>query len=544
MYKKITELFFRRDHYAYSNFILKMKLTILLMIIGFMQIKAEGYGQLVSLNVKKANLIEIIADLREQSNVDFLYNTITVKDFKPVTINLNNKDITTILDACFNGQPFTYKLTNKVVLITNKVAVTQPQPQPVPAVVLQALQKVTGVVRDSATNESMRAVSITIEGTGQGTVTDNNGRYSIDVPGPNAVLVYSFVGYTSKRAFVGNTPTINISLASTQNKLNDVVVIGYGTRTKGAVTGAISTVKAEVFENRPQNNVYDALQGALPGVTITRASGAPGNQGYTLQVRGYSSINGNQPFVLIDGIPGDINTINPSDIAQISVLKDAAAAIYGNRAADGVILVTTKKGQKGPPVIEYTANVGLKTPDYLKKMMNTLQYAEFQSEGLINAGIAGFPQSVFDDIKNNAAPNLAQGWNYGITQYPGFYGTTDWNKAIYKNSTQQNHTIGVSGGGDGNNYLLSAGYDRDNGSLRYGESYSDRYNLRLNYDFRPSKRLNVQTRTTFDNAITHQPTMIQNALTNVVRQSMAIRVMKTRPNRLLKVDRANMNYQG
>jgi TonB-dependent SusC/RagA subfamily outer membrane receptor len=127
--------------------------------------------------------------------------------------------------------------------------------------------------------------------------------------------------------------------------------VGYGTRTRGATTGAISTVKSEVFENRPLNNSFDALQGAIPGMTITRASGQPGSQGYTLQIRGYSSMNQNQPLVLIDGIPGDIATINPNDILQISVLKDAAAAIYGARAADGVIIVTTKNGRRGAPVV-------------------------------------------------------------------------------------------------------------------------------------------------------------------------------------------------
>lgn len=515
MYKKFTELLFGGNSCVFSNFILKMKLTIFLMIITFLQLKAESFGQNVTLNVKKAPLNEIVSQLRKQVNIDFLYNNGAVKDFKRVTVDIKNQDLRNVLNACFKDQPFTYKFVNKTVLITKT-----PEVRPItgaPAVAIKA-QSVSGMVRDSATNQPLAGVSIVLVGSSEGTKTNDNGSYLLNVPGPDAVLAFSFIGYQTQRVTVGSKTNINVSLAKLDARLSEVIVVGYGTRTKGAITGAISTVKADVFENRPLNNVYDALQGAIPGMTITRASGQPGGQGYTLQVRGYSSINDNQPLVLIDGIPGDISTVNPSDIAEVSVLKDAAAAIYGNRAADGVVLVTTKKGKKGPPQVEYTLDVGIKKPDYLKKMMNTLEYAEFQNEGLLNVGIKGFPQSVFDDIKAGAPPNLTQGWNYGITSYPGFYGYTDWNKVIYKTSTQQLHNLTVSGGGEGSDYLLSLGYDRDNGNLRYGTNYSQRYNLRLNYDFRLLKNLNVQTRTSFENAITKQPTMLSNAITNTLRQ--------------------------
>lgn len=379
---------------------------------------------------------------------------------------------------------------------------------------------ITGKVVDSATNQTLPGVNIAVEGSTIGTASTAAGDFAIDVPSAESVLRVSFVGYKTQRIVVGTKTNFTIKLSRTDNQLNDVVVIGYGTRAKGAVTGAISTVKSDVFENRPLNNVYDALQGAVPGVTITRASGAPGNQGYTLQVRGYSSINGNQPFVLIDGVPGDMNTINTNDIADITVLKDAAAAIYGNRAADGVILVTTKKGKKGTMVVDYTANVGVKSPDFMKKMMNTLQYAHFLDEGLRNVGITGISQSVFDKISANAPPDVNQGWNYGLTNYPGFYGYTDWNKVIYKNAIQQIHNISVSGGGENNNYLFSGGYDRDNGTIRYGTNYSEKYNLRMNYDFRITKDLSLQTRSSFDNTVVTQPSYLANgnALTNVVRQ--------------------------
>lgn len=409
-----------------------------------------------------------------------------------------------VLDKILSNKGLIYTIINdKVVAVTSAREMMQ-------------TIHVEGDVTDS-TGKPIQGCSILIQGLKRGTVTDAQGHFAIDIP-DNAVLEISSIGYQSQEIHVTGKALVHIVLKEATNGLNAVVVVGYGTRTAGAVTGAISTVDSKVFENRPLNNVYDALQGTVPGVTITRGSGQPGNQLYSLQIRGYSSVNGNQPLVLIDGIPGDINTINPTDILKITVLKDAAAAIYGNRAADGVILITTKKGEKGPPLLDYTVNIGLKAPDYLKKMMNTLEYAKFDGEGLINAGIQGFPQSVFDSIKADAPPDLNQGWNYGLTNYPGFYGYTNWNKVIYRNSEQQIHNLSVSGGGENSTYLVSAGFDHDDGTLNYGTNYSNRYNLRVNYGFRVLKNLNVQMNTSFENDITKTPTMLDNALTNVVRQ--------------------------
>ena len=333
----------------------------------------------------------------------------------------------------------------------------------------------------------------------------------------------SSVGYIAQEiaVTVPQTEPVRVALVENATNLNDVVVVGYGTRAKGAVTGAIATVKADVFENRPLNNNLDALQGTIPGLTITRGSGQPGAQNYGFNVRGSSSINGNAPLILVDGVPttfSAFNSINPSDIAEVSVLKDAAAAIYGARAGDGVIIVTTKKGKDGPPEVSYSATIGIKQPTYLRKIQNTLQFAEFMDEGLRSVGLSGFPQSVFDNIRANAAPDLTKGWNYNITNYPGFYGYTNWNKEIFKNSLQQLHTLSLSGGGENNNYLFSLGYNQDDGVVRYATNKSQRYNLRLNYDFRITPKLNLETRTSYSNVNNVNPTMLGNALTNVTRQ--------------------------
>jgi TonB-linked SusC/RagA family outer membrane protein len=519
MYKKITELFFRWNAYVFSNFFLKMKLTIFLLMVAFLQIRAEGFAQKVSVTAKNAPLSEVLTQIRKQIDFDFMYNNATIKDAKPITIKADNEDLRTVLDACFKDQPFEYTVKKKVIvikmkaekLITNIPEYLQQQYQ-------QQQQKLTGIVKDLDTGEPLIGVSVGVEGTNQGAITDVDGKFSLNLPGTEVVLVASYIGYETRKISVSTQAEIEISLKKTDTKLNEVVVVGYGTRAKGAITGAISTVKSDVFENRPVKNSFDALQGTIPGLTITRSSGEPGKAAYGLQVRGSSSINGNVPLIIIDGVPGDINTINTNDIAEVTVLKDAAAAIDGARAADGVIIVTTKKGRKGATEVTYAGNLAFKNPTYLRKMQNTLQFAEFMDEGLRNAGIAGFAPEVFEKIKNNAPPETDKGWNYGLSSYPSFYGYTDWNKVLYKNATQQIHNIAVSGGGENSNFLVSLGYNRDNGILNFGDNTSDSYNLRLNYDFRLSKKLNVETRTNFDNRAIVTPTLLGSALTNVTRQ--------------------------
>lgn len=465
----------------------------------------------ITISVQKEKIIQVLSQITRQTGVKFAYSSDVISLNKKITCDFQKKPLIDFFTQTLDLLKIDYKVISSTQILLMPIPKSEQKTVPGDNIVI------SGQITNNK-DRPLAGASVVVKGTLNGAVTDANGRYSLSVSGKGDTLVFSFVGYKEQDIVVGDETVINVQLSSDNSQLDQVIVVGYGTRSRGTVTGAISTVDSTVFENRPLNNVYDALQGAIPGVTITRGSGQPGNQLYTLQIRGYSSINGNQPLVLIDGIPGDINSINPSDILKVSVLKDAAAAIYGNRAADGVILITTKKGKEGTPVVDYTVNVGLKVPHYLKKMMNTLEYAKFQSEGLINAGIQGFPQSVFDSITAGASPDLTRGWNYGITNYPGFYGYTDWNKVIYKSSNQQIHNLSVSGGSKNSTYHVSAGFDNDNGNLNYGTNYSNRYNLRVNYGFRVLKNFNIQMNTSFENDITKTPTMIVNALTNVVRQ--------------------------
>lgn len=204
-------------------------------------------------------------------------------------------------------------------------------------------RKVTGIITDER-GEPIIGANVVVKGTSKGTVTDLNGEYSIEANG-KSILLISYIGYLSEEVAVGNNKTLNIQLKEDAQKLDEVVVIGYGTQKRSNLSGAISKVTSEVIESKPVTNVLSALQGEIPGMVIQRSSGQPGNEDFKMNIRGVSSANGdNAPLVLVDGIPGDINMINPQDIDAISVLKDASASIYGARAAGGVVLITTKKG--------------------------------------------------------------------------------------------------------------------------------------------------------------------------------------------------------
>ncbi|MFT4018858.1 MAG: TonB-dependent receptor [Agriterribacter sp.] len=376
---------------------------------------------------------------------------------------------------------------------------------------LFAQQKtITGKVKDE-NNNPLESVSVTVRGNpNTGTTTDAKGNFSIGASA-NDVLIFEFVGYQKEEVRVAGNSNLDVTLHLSDAKLNEVVVIGYGTKLKGELTGAVSKVDGKAFETRPLTNTMNALQGALPGVTVTRGSGRPGFENYDVQVRGASSVSGSRVLILIDGIPGDLSLINPNDIADLTVLKDAAASIYGARAADGVIIVTTKKGKKGAPSVSYSGNYGVKKPQFLKKRTNTLQLAEMYDEGMRNVNQPGVSEEVFEKIRNNAEPDPT-GWLKYLENFPGFYQSHDWIDDVYGTGAQQMHNISISGGGENNSYLFSAGYQRNEGVFRYGENHSDRYNLRMNYDFKISNRINIETRTTFEN----QPTVTPTALGNVL----------------------------
>ncbi|WP_183576461.1 SusC/RagA family TonB-linked outer membrane protein [Mucilaginibacter sp. X5P1] len=339
--------------------------------------------------------------------------------------------------------------------------------------------KVTGVVKGADNDESLPGASVSVKGTSVGSMTDANGKYSITVP-KDGVLTFSFIGYTTQEINVDGKTVINVTLPSSAKGLNEVVVVGYGTQKKVNLTGAVSVVSAAQLENRPVTGVTNALEGTVPGVTISSNNGQPGFDAGSINIRG-QSLNSTSALVVIDGVistTGDMNAINADDIDNISILKDAASAsIYGNRAAGGVIVITTKKGKKGTAQITYSdyfgKNKAVALPDYLPSW----QAATLYDEARVNEG-------------QTPVYTAAQIQTFKDGSDPYNYPNTDWLKLFYSGSGfQQNHYLGVNGGSDKTTYALSIGYFDEDGITP--KTNTQRYTARLNLNTQIKDNLSV-----------------------------------------------------
>jgi TonB-linked SusC/RagA family outer membrane protein len=327
--------------------------------------------------------------------------------------------------------------------------------------------KVTGTITDAA-GAPMPGVNIQVEGTAIGSISDVNGKYSIQVQNANSVLSFSFIGYVPQKVTVGNRSVIDIVLTEEMTALNEVIVVGYGTQKKANITGSVAAVNTAELEKRSVIKGSLALVGAVSGVALRQLSGNPGNNAAEIRIRGLGTFSsaGSNPLILVDGIESSIDNVNPNDIKSVSVLKDAASAsIYGSRAANGVILVETKKGVAGAPKFSYFSYVGKSKPTMIPEMVNSWEYAELYNEALANMGQQ--PRYTADDIakfKSGTDPN-----------YPNF------NHMDYLWSTgkgiESKHGLTMSGGTQATQYMFSVGYYDQGGLVQ--ENFGKRYDLRM-----------------------------------------------------------------
>jgi TonB-linked SusC/RagA family outer membrane protein len=366
---------------------------------------------------------------------------------------------------------------------------------------------ISGTVTDQEEGLPIPGVNIIVKGTNIGTSTDVEGRYTISVNGPESVLVFSFIGYVTHEVQVSTQTTIDVALVRDVTELGEVVVVGYGEKARANLTGAVASVTSEVLESRPIIDTRTALQGVIPGLYIQRGSGQPGAEGFNLNVRGISSANlgdeiqgsGNSPLVLIDGVFGNMDLLNPSDIESISVLKDASASIYGARAANGVILITTKSGKKGPPVISYSTNFAVTKLAGLMETPNHYQMAVMDNEANIHNGAAPMYTPDLLERVRVGDPNPIPHPVYGSSGWMLMFTSTDWHEAVFENGFQQKHTVNVSGGGDNSSYYLSGSYYDQRGVIKYADDNNKRYNLRMNYDYDFSKKIRLETKIALEN---------------------------------------------
>lgn len=334
-----------------------------------------------------------------------------------------------------------------------------------PAKIL-ADRPVTGRVVD-AKNQTLPGVSVLVKGTNKGTTTDANGRFQLSVPDQGAILQFSYIGYVTQEITVGNQTDINVTMLDDAKSLNEVVVLGYGTQKKADVTGAVSTVTSKDIGRLPVGGIDQALQGKAAGVRVTQSSGQPG-EGITVRIRGVGTINDNSPLYIIDGVPtkDPSSLLNPNDIESMSVLKDASSAsIYGARAANGVIVVTTKRGQSGTPRISFNSYTGIQQHGRLIPMANTAEYAQVYNEAANTDNAAIGDPTLFRKL---------------ITADPSTLPNTDWQRAIFRTAPIQNYQLSISGGTERSHYLISGNYFDQQGIIL--NSGYKRYALRTSVD--------------------------------------------------------------
>jgi len=403
---------------------------------------AYSQNEHFTFNVEKILVRDLLDKIEKQSSYKFLYRSDLVNN-QYLKINVTNASLKDVLSIALDNTDLTYKLLDdKLVVIASKETIASTKKQ-----------ALSGTITDSQTGETLIGVSIYLKGSKTGTITDINGRFSMEVPSAGSVLSISFIGYQTQNVLVANDNVLNVKLIQNTQNLDEVVVIGYGTQKKGDVTSSIATVKSENFVKGSVTDAGQLIQGKVAGLTVISPSGDPTGSTQIL-LRGNTSLMGaNQnPLVLIDGIPGDLNTVTPQDIESIDVLKDgSAAAIYGTRGTNGVILITTRGASgKEKSSIEYSTYFSTQT---IARKINMSTAADFRAQ-------------------------LADGLR-PVDAMPDYKASTDWLKEISRTPITQSHNLTIRGGSNITNYLVSLNYNNAQGMFlkSYKEVFSGRADI-------------------------------------------------------------------
>lgn len=454
-----------------------MKLILFFMLIAVCSLSASSsYSQNTKMSLKLENvkLKDLFHEIKKVSDFSFLYNNRELNDESRVTLSVENQTVENILNIALKGQGLSYEIKDKFILIYPADSKSNAKPGEQPQ---QEKKTITGFVRD-ATGEPVIGASVIVAGTTNGIITDSNGSFTLSVASGNSIKV-SFLGLSEKVILIGNQTKLDIVLEEDSQMLNEVVVVSYGTQKKRDVTGAINTIKASSLSDLPVGQIGQKLQGQIAGVQINQSTGAPG-QGMAFRIRGAASINNaSEPLFVIDGVPTSmgLNNMNPDEIETFSILKDASAtALYGSRAANGVVLITTKKGKSGKAQITFSANYGIQTIKGLRDMdvMDAREFAQFKKEYYEDkAKYEGYTDGVPEMYQN-----------------PEKYGKgTDWYNELLRTAPIQNYSLSLSGGNDFMNTAVVLGYFKQEGVVK--NSSFERFTLRANNEFKINDRVKL-----------------------------------------------------
>lgn len=430
-----------------------MKLTSILILFFVISVSASSYSQSTKLSIQVMNgtFIEVLKQIENQSEFYFYYNKDEVKSIDDVSINVSNMKIEEVMGKLLHGTNLDYKIIDRYIAITKKEGMLLNQ--------TQQLKSVSGKVTDSS-GGPLPGVSIVVKGTTNGAITDGKGNYSLSNIPENATLQFSFVGMKTQEIAIAGKTSVNVVLDEKTIGLDEVVAIGYGTQKRSDITGSVASVSSERLEQIPNTNFGQALQGAVPGLTITTNSAGAEGGDMSILVRGRNSIGANNsPLIVLDGIPysGNISEINPDDISSIEVLKDAsAAAIYGSRGSNGVILVATKRGKLGKPTVNYNGFYGIQKIASLPDVLTGPEFWDFKMKRNPE-GITESERAIYE----------AGTW-------------TDWIDEATRTGQKQQHTLSLSGGTDQIKYFISGTY-LDVSGVAIGDDFK-RYSSRFNFE--------------------------------------------------------------
>ena len=472
------------------HLIMKITLSQLIITLVFTGVSladnthAQGVlNRTVNISSEAKTLNSILKNLEKDADVKFIYSKELIKVDQKISIAATEEKLGSVLDRLLKLKGISYEAINDRIILSN--------PDPLPETFNIAKlapeiksDKITvkGVVKDDK-GEPLIGVGIQVKGTAIGTSTDEKGQFTLIAPDGNGILVFSYIGYISKEEPINNRAEINIILQSDSQSLSEVVVVGYGTQKKATLTGAVSQVKGSEIVQSPSTNVTNSLAGRLAGLVVVTPSSEPGADGSRLRIRGSNTLNNNDPLVVVDGIPGrSLERIDPTTIETISVLKDASAAIYGAQAANGVILVTTKRGKVGKPTISASFNQGVGAPTRLPQMADAPTYATMINEIAYYKDPAGY-KPVYTDDQIKKFSDGSDPWNYP---------NTDWFNEVLKPWSGQNFAnLSISGGSESVKYLVAmsskgqAGFYYDSGT-KYNQ-----YDFRTNLDGKINKNISL-----------------------------------------------------
>ncbi len=466
-----------RYEYSWLRKLFKiMRLTFFLLVVSAMFVSAGVYSQNTKLNLeyRDVSIGQLLEVIEKQTDFRFAYSQSSLDPMDKVTINVKDVNLDQILKTILDNDQLTYKIIDRYVVISDKNQAEEINS-------LRQQSRVTGTVTNSL-GEPIPGVTIVIKGTTQGIITDFDGNFSLSSIPENATLVFSFVGMKTQEIVVGNQSVINLVLEEETIGLDEVVAIGYGTQKREVVTGAITTVQAEDVKMSPAGNVTSGLAGRLSGVVINSRGGQPGRSTTEIFIRGKSTTEDTSPLYVVDGVVRDYNgldRLDPNEIESITVLKDASAAIYGSRAANGVILVTTKRGKIGKPTVSFSHNQGFSQPTRIEEVASSNLFAR-----MVNLSRTALGQ--------DPVYSAEQLQKFADGSDPVNYPNTSWYDLVYRNWKNQSKTnISVSGGTENVRYFLSGGYLNQDSPYNKGFSYNKQYNVRANIDADISKNLTI-----------------------------------------------------